>query len=382
MHRNDESEISVKQLQPDPFLTVRPVSGIQTGASSERLLFLDALRAFASVLIVCHHFALYPPLSDQAQAILGRLVHVFSEYARSTQVFFVIGGYVMARSMSGKVWNAAAVRPFIARRYCRLGIPYLAAIVLAIAASAFARGWLPDDVVGAPPSMAQLLAHVFFLQDLLGYEQLSAGLRFVCINFQLGVIYVSMLWLRDLIAARLRISAAKWWVDVPILAGWALSLISLFYFGRDSDWDSWAVYFFPYFFMGIIVHQTTKKAGSAPMFWLYQCAIIAAMCYDWRWRLASALVVGLLLFGALKSGLATRWPRQKWIARMGRTSYSLFLVHFPVLLVVSALWARLGWTSPPAALAGLLVAFIGSVVLAFAFHRYVEKPAAALSEKD
>jgi peptidoglycan/LPS O-acetylase OafA/YrhL len=105
------------------------------------------------------------------------------------------------------------------------------------------------------------------------------------------------------------------------------------------------------------------------------------MCYDWRWRLASALVVGLLLFGAEKSGLSTRWPRSKWIAHMGRTSYSLFLVHFPVPLLVSAFWARLRWTSAPAALAGLFLAFTASVAAAFVFHRFVEKPAAALARR-
>jgi peptidoglycan/LPS O-acetylase OafA/YrhL len=79
-------------------------------AATQRMLFLEAMRAFASVLIVWHHFALYPPLSVQAEPILGRLVHWFAEYARSTQVFFVIGGYVMARSMSSKQWNAKAIR--------------------------------------------------------------------------------------------------------------------------------------------------------------------------------------------------------------------------------------------------------------------------------
>jgi peptidoglycan/LPS O-acetylase OafA/YrhL len=127
-----------------------------------RLLFLDALRAFASMLILWHHFALYPPLSMQAEPLLGPLVHWFSEYARSTQVFFVIGGYVMARSMSGRNWNSMAVGSFIARRYCRLGIPYLAAIVLAIVASALGRGWLPENVTGTPPSVPQFFAHVFF----------------------------------------------------------------------------------------------------------------------------------------------------------------------------------------------------------------------------
>jgi peptidoglycan/LPS O-acetylase OafA/YrhL len=39
--------------------------------AGERLRFLDALRAVASVLILLHHFALYPPMSVQAETILA-----------------------------------------------------------------------------------------------------------------------------------------------------------------------------------------------------------------------------------------------------------------------------------------------------------------------
>ncbi len=354
-------------IAPPPSEAV-PVSG--------RLLFLDALRAFASLLILWHHFALYPPLSLQAQPLLGPLVHWFSDYARSTQVFFVIGGYVMARNMSGRRWDTKAVGRFLASRYCRLGIPYLAACALAIAASAWGRGWLPENVTGTQPTIPQAIAHVFFLQDLLSFEHFSAGLWFVCINFQLGMIYAATLWLRDTL---LTITGRR--IDVPLVAGWILSAVSLFHFNRHPEWDSWAPYFFPYFFMGIIVHRALANRSSEKTFWLYQLLIIASMCHDWRWRLASALVVGLLLFGAEKSGLSTRWPKNKWIARMGKASYSLFLVHFPVLVFVAGLWARLGWTSPSAAIAGLLTAFAASVATAFAFHRHIEQPAAQLSRR-
>jgi len=351
-------------------------SSEESSPPAARLLFLDALRAVASLLILWHHFALYPPLGRQAEPLLGPLVHWFGDHARATQVFFVIGGYVMERSLSGRRWDVKAVGGFIAGRYCRLGIPYLAACIMAIAASAWSRGWLPENVTGSAPTVTQGIAHVFFLQDFLGHEQLSAGLWFVCINFQLGLIFAATLWLRDTLLAR---TGRR--IDVPMIAGWILAAISLFHFNCHPEWDSWALFFFPYFFMGVIVHRALKNRRSAAIFWIYQLLIIAAMWYDWRWRLASALVAGLLLFGAEKTGLSTRWPKAEWIARMGKASYSLFLVHFPVLVLVAGLWARLGWTSPPAAIAGLLTAFAASIAISFAFHRHIEKPAARLSRR-
>jgi peptidoglycan/LPS O-acetylase OafA/YrhL len=333
------------------------------------------------LVILWHHFALYPPLSAQATPILGGLVHWFQEYARSTQVFFVVGGYVMARTMSGRRWDSLAVWKFLVRRYCRLGLPYLAAIVLAVAACSFGYGWLPDAVIGAPPTLPQLIAHVFFLQEPLGFDHLSAGIWFVCINFQLGIIHVSTLWLRDALAARLKLPASSPWIDVPMIAGWLLSIFALFHYHDQPGADSWAPYFYPYFFLGVIIHRATTNRRCEVMFWIYLAVIVAAMCHDWRWRLASALIVGLLLFLAGKTGFGARWPRARWVSRLGRVSYSLFLVHFPVLVLVSSVWARLGWSSPLAALAGLLVAFATSVAAAFAFHRFVEEPAAALSRR-
>ncbi len=344
--------------------------------SSRRMPFIDALRALASVMILLHHFALYPPLCVNAEPVLGPLVRWFHDYARFTQVFFVVGGYVMARKMSSRSWHLPEVGRFLIRRYCRLGIPYLAAIVLAIAACGFGRGWLAEDVLGTPPTVAQFVAHVLFLQEFLSYEHFSAGLWFVCINFQLGLTYAAMLFLRDTLP---RCFGSP--VDVPMIAGWALSLFSLFYFNLHPDWDSWALYFFPYFFMGIAVERALRDNRSEAGFWLFLLVVVIAMAFGWRWRLTSAAVVGLLLFCAEKSGFANRWPKSPLIARIGRASYSLFLVHFPILIVVATVWERFGWTSPANAVAGLLTAFLASMATSFAFHHYIELPAAHLSRR-
>ena len=354
----------------------RPTSSVSS-TPTPRLLFLDALRAFASLTILWHHFALYAPLRVQASPLLGGLLDWFEHHARATQVFFVVGGYVMARTMEGKVWDLRAAGRFVGLRYCRLGLPYLAVIALVIPVCAFGRGWLPDAVVGGVPTVPQLLAHAVFLQDVLGYEQLSAGLWFVCINFQLGLIYAVCLLVRDAVVWR----GSRVRPDPAMAIGWALSGFSLFYFNLNSGWDHWALYFYPYFFMGIVVHRGLRDRAGQVGFWLFSGLLAAAMVYDWRWRLVSALVVGLLLFGAEKSGIGARWPTNRWILQLGRVSYSLFLVHFPVLVLVAAVWARLGWTSPWAAVAGLGAAFALSVAAALAFFRWVEAPAGRVAKR-
>lgn len=349
----------------------KPFSNPATG--EQQLPLFLALRAVAALIIVWHHFAIYPPLRAWAEPLLGDALDWLAQHARTTQVFFVIGGYVMARTMSGHYWHRQRVGNFLKQRYFRLGLPYLAVIAAIIPLSAFARGWVPDAVLGLPPALPQLLAHLFFLQDILGYEQLSAGLWFVCINIQLCILYVICLWARDGIGRRR--------LDFVGIVGWTLATLSLFHFNRDPTWDRWALYFLPYFFMGVIVHRTLRSDGSRRELWLYFVLLIIAMAIEWRWRLAVAAAVGLFLFAAETSGFSARWPRNRVLARLGEVSFSLFLVHFPILVLISTFWARLGWTSPAAASAGLTTAFFCSIAAAFAFHRWIETPASRFARQ-
>lgn len=337
-----------------------------------RLSFIVALRACAALIILWHHFALYPPLRDWAAPLIGGVLDWIEHHGRATQVFFVISGFVMARSMSGHDWCLRRIGCFALQRYYRLGIPYLATIALILPVYAFARGWVPDDVLGSPVTLPQLLAHFFFLQDLLGYESLSAGLWFVCINFQLSLVFAALLWLRDRLGGT---------IDTVGLLGWPLAILSLFYVNLDPAWENWWLYFFPYFFLGVVIYRALAGERAPLEFWAFQALMLVALLYEWRWRVGIAVAVGFLLFAAEKLEFGAHWPRNRVIARLGQVSYSLFLIHFPVLMAVSALWARLGWTSPAAAVAGLLAAFLLSIAAAFIFHRWVEMPASLLTRR-
>lgn len=333
---------------------------------NQRSQFITALRAIASVLILWHHFALYPPLRQWAAPLIGGVLDLLELHARATQVFFVVGGYVLARSLNRRDWSVRQLGAFVVQRYCRLGIPYLAAIALTLSCYVVARGWLPEAILGSPVTLPQLLAHLFFLQGILGYEQLSAGLWFVCINFQLGLVYAVLLVLRD--------TLGRGKVDFVGLLGWPLAILSLFYFNLNDAWDNWCLYFFPYFFMGTVIHRSLRGQGVRWEFWLYQLLLVGAMAFEWRWRLLSASVVGLLLYRSELTGWGLRWPRSRMITWLGKISYSLFLVHFPILVLVATLWSQRGWTTPEAAVAGLLMAFCLSLVAAGVFHRWVENP--------
>ena len=129
-----------------------------------RLPLIDALRALASAIIVWHHMALYWPRSAQVIPFVSETLIWLKLNGRATQLFFVIGGFVMAQSLSRRRWDGMIFGRYIIHRYFRLGLPYVGTIVLALGACTLGRGIISEYVAGAPPSLPQVLAHLLFLQ--------------------------------------------------------------------------------------------------------------------------------------------------------------------------------------------------------------------------
>ena len=92
--------------------------------------------------------------------------------------------------------------------------------------------------------------------------------------------------------------------------------------------------------------------------------------------LAVALAVALLLAAW---PVPTRLDRAAWLSRLSRTSYALFLVHFPVFLLMAAAFA---WWWPAADgnwVARIAIAWVASMIAADLFERFVERPLMARS---
>ena len=168
-----------------------------TRPAPERLAAVDAIKAVASQLIVLHHLAFYGPMSDHARQLAPGLFDWMSEHARlAVQAFLVMGGFLAARALApqGRLLGGRPVGALFARRYLRLAVPAMAAIGVAVVAAAIARMGMDHPSIPAAPTLPQLAANLLLLQDLLGYDALSAGLWYVAIDMQLYVLLVLALW--------------------------------------------------------------------------------------------------------------------------------------------------------------------------------------------
>jgi len=157
----------------------------------------------------------------------------------------------------------------------------------------------------------------------------------------------------------------------------AVAAASLFWFNRNADLDNWAIYFFGAYGLGAAAWWASDRRQMSAWLGVIATVAIAALIVDFRLRIALALAVALTLGFSRRNGLLEQWPNFRPLSFLGQISYSLFLVHFPVLLLANAVYTRLELSSPTSALIGLFGALTASLLTATAFYRWIESPAAS-----
>jgi peptidoglycan/LPS O-acetylase OafA/YrhL len=338
-----------------------------------RVELIDGLKAIAMQFIVLHHLASYGPLADAAQKLLPDLIGWFYDHGRiAVQVFLVIGGYLAARALSPQSERFRAdLVATIVNRYLRLALPYSIALMMAIACAAFARRWINDEqFISAAPGIGQWLAHLFFLQDVLGYESLSTGVWYVAIDFQLFALLTALLWVSKASGPKAQ--------RFDLLSVTILSIASLFWFNRNDDLDSWAVYFFGAYGLGAMTYWA-KGGGRSAMRCqrLLLLAAAIALLVEFRWRLLLALGTALMLAYTDGNLVQLRGKLMNKLAPLGQVSYSLFLVHFPIYMLVSALFVKYNLLAGTwSGVIGIVLTWLCSIAAAFLLHRWIEKPVA------
>lgn len=343
-------------------------------AAAARLFPLDALRALAAQLIVLHHLSVYGPIAEAMHRQYPIVAGWLYDYGRmAVQVFLVLGGYLSARALSAQECQLKRAGPaLLAQRWWRLAPPFLAAVLLTLVVSWLVAPLLPElvpDQVGLP----QLLAHALLVHDLVDAEALTVGAWYVAIDFQLFALLLTLMW-----GLRWLPLDAAWRARLLMAAVAVLTAGSLLAFNRVSELDVWAIYFFGAYGLGALLFWSqswTTHARRAA--WIAMAALLLlALALQFRER---------LLVAALTLAVVALWRRtdgpllmQSGVQSLARHAYALFLVHFPVCLLVNALYEHRAEAPTPMldALAplALIAAWVLGNVAAQPFHRWIEAP--------
>lgn len=352
-----------------------------------RLIELDSLRGIAALIVVLHHAYLsIPELAGWLDWVListplrpigtGRPAVIF---------FFVLSGYVLTRSLAtqeetrpGSVLSASSWLGYTAQRAVRLGLPVLASLVLSAVLQVLVwRGPLPE---GTPPLTGaatwgemwnwRSLAEQAALMSHGNGFQLNPVLWSLVHEWRISLLLPLVLLFRGNLA--LLLAVALLGAGVARLAGMPEGDVTL----GDSLLHTFAASagFLPAFAVGAAL-----ALGRVPRLDRTQAAaagiavlVMAMAAHDYGVILGSALLILL----AQNGGRFAEALRHPGLVRLGCVSFSLYLIHMPLLLALTHLLRD----SNVPVLVALLTVFL-SLPAAALMHRWVEQPAHRLARR-
>ncbi|MBU2669222.1 acyltransferase [Actinoplanes bogorensis] len=357
-----------------------------------RMAWLDGLRAVAVLLVLYAHVSRYV-LTD-VRAFTAEWLHAGPA---GVMLFFLVSGYIIPASLE----RHGSLRRFWVGRAGRL-LPLYALVSVAVVALGFFR---PADPVTATVAHATMVP--FLLSEPLA-TPVFWTLAFEMVFYLLVTsLFAVRLHRADAVTAVLLTVAAV--ITAPlapqairtpyaalvlaaglaavlsgrrrvviagamVLGGLALALVTAG--GQPSHaWDGLLIV--AVMFTGTTIHRAdTGQTGWWPVA-IVAPVVAAGLLTNWFAELASldALtprymarsVITLVVFaGAFAVGLLTRrWRTPSWLAGLGMISYSVYLTHYVLLLVMRPLLVH----------DAAVIAYAGTVlIVSWITHRYVELP--------
>lgn len=348
--------------------------------ATSRYPSLDGLRGIAALVVLMHHCLLVSPQLSSAVDGGGAValeawvwwttftpLHLIWAGREAVYVFFVLSGFVLTLPLLRAA--QPSWRPYYARRLIRIYLPVCASIVFALLmAGAYPR-------TNGPEFSSWLNLHdeePNAIRDILllgGAGQLNSPLW----SLQWEMVFSLLLPLYWLIALRFRRS---WLLGVSGLVIWI---------GIAEMTKSAGPVFLPMFGIGALMairrdalEQWAGKVGP----WGWRGLITTSMillCSDWLFpelpvSIPLATIGGvLLLFIFIGCNPAINFGSNLLIQGLGQRSFSLYLVHEPIVVSVAFTLRASD------ALQVALVAVPLSLVAAEAFYRLVERPSHRLA---
>ena len=319
---------------------------------------IQALRGFSIAAVLAYHAA--PGLAPGG--FLG------------VDVFFVISGYLMAAIIAGGIdaGRFSLVAFYLRRARRLLPAAYVTFAVCAAIAPALLASLEYEDF------RRQLIGALTFTSNIVlwrqsGYFAQAAELKPLLHTWSLSVEEQFYFFL----PAFLMLCPRRFWLLALALAA-AVSFIACGYVGATSP--SAAFYLLPtrawemlLGSIGALLTDIRMRALASRLFWPAVVALPAVVLFPFAssrpgYDALIACVATLLLILA-RDDRASRGPLVAALARLGDLSYPLYLVHWPIFAFMRNIWLP----GPPLYVLGL--AGLGSVPIAWALARFVERPA-------
>jgi exopolysaccharide production protein ExoZ len=344
-------------------------------AGGPRFQAIDALRGLAALSVLCFHLSRISPQTAVLAHMLPGDAVVALDYSRTgVNVFFVISGFVIAYSTKSIRWSGRSAGRFIVRRQVRLDPPYYAVIFIAVI-WATAKRFVPT-LVQQHFTVGDVAINMVYLQGILGRPVVLLVSWTLCLEVQF-YLYLVLIGLGTALVFRRHPYRAGQWLAI------VTGLVSLALYSQGNGGTIWFISLWWLFCTGMVLcwYSIGRAPRWAVLAWL---AIVLAMCVGcstgflryadpWAGQWIG-LATAVLIFGLIELRL-TAWRPPRVLLFLGAISYSLYLVHVPVIEVVMGGGYKVFGTSRAGAALCWVLAFVVSILAAMVLQRYVEAPA-------
>jgi peptidoglycan/LPS O-acetylase OafA/YrhL len=346
-----------------------------TRAAGQRLAGLDGLRGLAALFVVVNHVFLRAfPGYPVDRAPFWAAWFIYGRFA--VVVFIVLSGFSLALSPARHGWRLDGIARFAVRRARRILPAYWAALAFSLAVA-----WLvvPPPGQGVPGAKS-VVVNGLLVQNLVGAPSPNRSFWSMAVEAQLYVVF-------PLLLLMVRRWGAVAMVATVTLVVAAVGLLGPRVFVIQSPPDLAALFAVGIVSAGIVGASRARR--SWPWAWLALGAVVPVLATIWWqgsvWTLDHLFWVDLALgpsIACLLAGLATGHPAPllraldaRPMRSLGASSYSLYLTHGPIVVVVyEEIVAGRVRQGVPAFLVSLAVVLPLTIVFARVFASVFETP--------
>lgn len=346
------------------------------GERTGRITSLDGLRGVAALVVLIHHSLLVIPAMS-AVYFNGTVppsllwlayspLHILWAGGEAVYVFFILSGFVLTLPILRR--GSARWRSYYPSRLIRLYLPVVASVVLAAILAVLVTRTPMDgrskwmELHSEPLTLANIIRDA----TLINPGWLNSPLW----SLKWEVIFSLLLPAYLIVAAKTR----RWW--------WVVALGSIALSTAGAVIGNGFITYLPMFMIGCSIAAGWDSAQLVPQrIWsvLLGCGLLGITAHWWVSPFIGRgehLTLPVVLVSAATIVIASaRWNgadtnlQRRPIQWLGRTSFSLYLVHEPIVVTIALLIpATYSWTVP-------LLSIPAALVAGAAFSRWVERPA-------